>query len=306
MTDSGQDDAFRRLVQRIDPHATLLRAWSITGGVSAQVTGLEIERADGQRLKLIVRRHGNVDLTRNPHIARDEFRLLEIAHAHGLAVPRPYYVDEACDVIPTPVLVVEYIDGETEFAPADLAGYLTQMATELAKIHGVPDSPEIAFLPRQDRDFGERTAILDTSLSEDRIRDALESVRPLTTANESTLLHGDYWPGNILWRDGRLAAVIDWEDARIGDPLADLGNTRLEVLWTFGPDAMRDFTNRYLALTSPDLTNLAYWDLCAALRPCGKLAGWSLDAATEQRMRARHHDFVSAAIARLRASRGSP
>jgi aminoglycoside phosphotransferase (APT) family kinase protein len=36
-----------------------------------------------------------------------------------------------------------------------------------------------------------------------------------------SLLHGDYWPDNTLWRDGRLVCVIDWEDAALGDPLAD-------------------------------------------------------------------------------------
>jgi aminoglycoside phosphotransferase (APT) family kinase protein len=34
----------------------------------------------------------------------------------------------------------------------------------------------------------------------------------------------------VLWRDGRIVAVIDWEDAQVGDPLADLANTRLELL----------------------------------------------------------------------------
>jgi aminoglycoside phosphotransferase (APT) family kinase protein len=275
---------------------TLLRTWSLTGGVSAQVTGLEIEHPDGHDSKLIVRRHGNVDLTHNPHIARDEFRLLQIAQTHGLAAPRPHYVDESCDLFPTPVLVIDFIDGETDFAPTDFDGYLSQMATQLARIHAVPGSPDLAFLPRQDKGFGERPAMLDTSMGEDRIRDALESAWPLTQTNPSTLLHGDYWPGNILWHDGHLAAVIDWEDAHVGDPLSDLSNARLEILWAFGPDASRAFTDHYTALARRDFTNLPYWDLCASLRPCGKLRGWDLDAPTEQRMRDRHAIFTGRAI----------
>src|SRR5687768_14571600 len=112
MPDSQLDATFRQLVRRFDPHATLLRTWPLTGGISAQVTGLEIERSDRQTSKLIVRRHGNVDLSHNPHIARDEFRLLQIAQSHGLAAPKPHYVDESCDLFPTPVVVIEYIDGE--------------------------------------------------------------------------------------------------------------------------------------------------------------------------------------------------
>lgn len=38
------------------------------------------------------------------------------------------------------------------------------------------------------------------------------------------LIHGDLWPNHILWdpQTVRATAVIDWEDARLGDPAADL------------------------------------------------------------------------------------
>ncbi|ROS75515.1 aminoglycoside phosphotransferase family protein [Cellulomonas sp. PhB143] len=35
-------------------------------------------------------------------------------------------------------------------------------------------------------------------------------------------IHGDLMPGNLLVRDGRLSAVIDWGAAGVGDPAADL------------------------------------------------------------------------------------
>lgn len=35
-------------------------------------------------------------------------------------------------------------------------------------------------------------------------------------------VHGDFWPGNILVRDGRVSGVVDWEHARTsGSPLCD-------------------------------------------------------------------------------------
>ena len=37
------------------------------------------------------------------------------------------------------------------------------------------------------------------------------------------------------WCHNRIVAVIDWEDAALGDPLADVANARLEVLMHFGP-----------------------------------------------------------------------
>jgi aminoglycoside phosphotransferase (APT) family kinase protein len=40
---------------------------------------------------------------------------------------------------------------------------------------------------------------------------------------EHTLVHGDYRVGNMLLAEGDLSAVLDWELARVGDPMYDLG-----------------------------------------------------------------------------------
>ncbi|HEY7127717.1 MAG TPA: phosphotransferase [Ktedonobacterales bacterium] len=301
---SQADEQFAQVVHKMDPRSKLLRAWELKGGVSAQVTALEIERPDGQIQKLLVRRHGALDLQHNPHIAADEIKLLRLVHSAGLAVPTPQYLDESCEIFPTPYIVIEYIEGGTEFAPADLADYLLQLATHLARIHQIACSRfDLSFLPQQEhrctKKLRERPAQLDESLDEGRIRDALEAAWPVPQRNNPVLLHGDYWPGNILWSNGQLAAIIDWEDAATGDPLADLGNTRLEILWAFGSDAMQRFTQHYQSLTSMDFANLSYWDLCAALRPIANMSQWGLDDASEQRIREQHCWFTAQAFETL-------
>ena len=40
-----------------------------------------------------------------------------------------------------------------------------------------------------------------------------------------TLVHGDYWPGNLLWQRGRLTGVVDWEEPRLGDPSRDVATS---------------------------------------------------------------------------------
>jgi len=161
-----------------------------------------------------------------------------------------------------------------DFAPANLPDFILQLASHLARIHHVNSSRlDLSFLPL--RQFGLRPATAHESVEEGRIREALQSVGVLPPSNGSVLLHGDYWPGNILWRDGRLVAVIDWEDAALGDPLADLAISRLDLLLIFGLDAMNDFTRHYQSMTTIDLAHLPYWDLCAALRAAPNLAAWA-------------------------------
>jgi aminoglycoside phosphotransferase (APT) family kinase protein len=85
------------------------------------------------------------------------------------------------------------------------------------------------------------------------------------------VLHGDFWPGNVLWHGGRVSAVIDWEDAAVGDALSDVGNARLELLFFMGRRAMDAFTREYGALTGAILAGLPYWDLRAAVRKAGRM-----------------------------------
>jgi len=295
---------FEQLVQKIDPQSKLLRAWELKGGVSAQVTALEIERPDRQTQKMIVRQHGAVDLQQNPQIAADEFKLLQITRSAGLATPAPYYVDQSGDIFPTPCVVIEYIEGNTEFALDHVADFIPQFATHLARIHAVDYSNlDLSFLPKQEQKYAkkvsERPPNLDESIDEGCIRDVLESAGRLSQHNASVLLHGDFWPGNLLWKDGRLVAVIDWEDAALGDPLADVANSRLEILWAFGIDAMHSFTQQYQSIAPIDFTYLPIWDLFAALRPAFKIAEWAGDDIAEQTMRERHRFFVAQAFTNL-------
>lgn len=296
MTDAQPTEALQEVVWRVDPDARLLRARPLAGGVSAEVTALDIVRTAGQKTTLVLRRHGDADRDRNPRIARDEFALLGLVRAHGLPAPEPLAVDETGDLLPTPYLVVSYVDGAPDLAPVDASGHAAKAARWLVRIHEVGDGPGLAFLPRLDQRAGERPARPDVSLDEGRIRDALDVAGPPTRPNPPVLLHGDYWPGNLLWKDGDLVAILDWEDARVGDPLQDLGNSRLEFLWAFGVDAMEELTDRYRAATAVDATDLPLWDLRAALRPCGKLSDWGLDEATDRRMRDAHRRFVARAI----------
>jgi aminoglycoside phosphotransferase (APT) family kinase protein len=286
------------------PESTLLRAWTLNGGVSAQVTAIELQRANGQTQKLTVRQHGAADLARNPQVAADEFALLRIVHEAGVPAPAPYYLDQSGEIFETPVVVLEYIEGETVFALADALDLLPQLARHLAAIHRIDcASHAVSFLPDHAAHWaniiGHRPARLDDSLGEGRIRDALEAAWPWLQHSASGLLHGDYWPGNILWRDGQLVGIVDWEDAAIGDPLADIAISRLDLLWAFGMDAMQRFTREYDAVAPIDLASLAYWDLCAALRPAGRLSDWASDEAAEARMRERHALFVAQALEQL-------
>lgn len=290
----------KQLVQTIRPGCTLRRAWPLEGGVSAQVTAFEIEQPDGRTERLVIRRHGAIDKGHNPDIARDEFSLLAILHQAGLAVSKPVYHDSANQIFPTPYIVVEYIDGSIDIIPTDLPDALRQIAVFLARLHALDLGKHgVHFLPRREDPVDGILQHLSHTPNADRIHAALDACGPFSSMNERVLLHGDYWPGNIMWRDGRIAAVLDWEDAAIGDPLADLAGCRLELLWKFGLSAMADFTAHYTAMASIDLANLPFWELYVASGASAHMSEWGLDPATEADMHRKTNTFLERATSDL-------
>lgn len=267
-----------RLLQRIFPQARLSRAWNLAGGMSAQMTALEGKAPDGTLTRCVLRCPGGAQLIENPAAIENEYRVLQLGQALGLPIPTPLLFLPPGTEFSTACLVVEYVEGGLDFSPAHLEDYLAQMAGALAQIHAATcGKADLAFLPRQANACPEALTEIaqPADLPSGTIRAALRAFPPPTPANPLALLHGDYWPGNLLWRDGRLQAVIDWEDASLGDPLIDLGIALLEVVWMFGPPALPLFTEAYAARNQLDFGTLPYWDLCAALR-LSRLVGSSL------------------------------
>ena len=115
----NENHRFERLVQKLAPTSKLLRVWALKGGISAEMTAIEIETPDGKTKRMIVRRPSAAALKHNPQAAHDEFKLLQYLHSLGLAAPQPYHLDHTGQIFPTPALVTEYIEGAMQFAPAD-------------------------------------------------------------------------------------------------------------------------------------------------------------------------------------------
>ncbi|MEV4253635.1 phosphotransferase [Spirillospora sp. NPDC049652] len=58
-------------------------------------------------------------------------------------------------------------------------------------------------------------------------------------------LHGDYYTGNTLARDGRLVAVLDWDEAVVGAPELEVASAALE--WTDEFSASLEQRRRFVA-----------------------------------------------------------
>ncbi|MCZ6874789.1 MAG: phosphotransferase [bacterium] len=299
-------DTFDRLAQAAIPGGHLVHVWPLEGGFSAQITAMEISRPDGTTHKLIVRQYGNVDRKAITQTVRDEYKLLEFLTAQELAVPTPVYLDDHGEFLTEPCMVMKFMDGDPNFEPDDLGDYLMQMADHLSLIHKLDcASHDLSFLPSVIDHVAQLIAarggkvVAATVANLKDILVVLDKTWPPIQKNPDVLLHGDYWPGNIICQDDRLTSIIDWEAAKTGDPLADLAVSRMEVLWAFGREAMIQFTDYYVRNSNPDTTALPYWDLYMALRQANAFAGWAAGHPNECHMREGHRYIVDQAVKQL-------
>lgn len=129
--------------------------------------------------------------------------------------------------------------------PAKRAHLSRELVTTLAELHALPTAPFEAaklgrvggYLERQLRRWsGQREKFLAQGVrhlaDEPAVRAWLMATVP--TERASTLVHGDYKLDNVLVDPATadVTAVLDWEMATLGDPLADLG-----FLLAFWPDS---------------------------------------------------------------------
>jgi aminoglycoside phosphotransferase (APT) family kinase protein len=295
-----------QLVREFRPDLRLVRVWPMAFAVSSQVTGIEALGAGGLRYIFVLRQYGAANVAAMPHIADNEYRLLRLLSAACLPVPRPFLVDESGVVVPGSCLLMEFIDGERVHQPADLRSFTRQLAAALAAVHDcgialadVPFLPDVGDYVLEELGRGQHT--IDGIVPETAIRKILQANWPPPQVSEPVVLHGDYWPGNVLWHGARLVGVVDWEEAAFGDAMADLANIRLEIVWHFGTAAMDMLTDEYLARRpAAGTATLPVWDLRTALRACEfPLEMLPLPPEEIVSMRNAHREFAVAAMSQL-------
>lgn len=214
----------------------------ISGGASNEI--FEVKRGD---VRMALRRPPRkIPKGRNETMAR-EYRVLaalrgtDVPHARAIAVSDdPAVMNGAC------FYLMDYVDGWSPIAMGGKwpAPFGTDLATRPGLAYELVEA--IARLSRVDwkarglGDFGKPDGFLErqvdrwlAALAGYRIRDIpgieeaaawLRAYRP--RGYRPGILHGDYQFANVMFHHGapaRMAAIVDWEMATIGDPRLDLG-----------------------------------------------------------------------------------
>ncbi|MCC7366477.1 MAG: phosphotransferase family protein [Dehalococcoidia bacterium] len=223
------------LNEQIGGPATPIAVKKHTAGYS-NVT-LFVERGDQ---KLVLRRPPTGNLLPSAHDVGREFRFISALYGKA-RVPQPIAHCTDNDVIGAPFYVMERVIG-TEIRdripePYDNPAGRSKMAEEiidaLVEVHAVDwkaaglTAPPGSYAERQLKRWQTQWELTRARTREipglDRVSQWLHDHMP--TETEATIAHGDYKMDNVLYdlKEPKLLAILDWELATIGDPLADVG-----------------------------------------------------------------------------------
>jgi len=280
-----------------DLGARLRYDYRIIGGLGGT---MDVLRADEERV--VLKRYWLPEPAEvNP--AESEYGALTLAATHGIPVPSPLWVDRV-GLFPERAVVLSFLEGGVLLDPADPLDWASQLATALSGIHGIdPAAADPLLFPVMGHDDGHSSeaAVRQHPLGLElwsKLKHAIDSLIP----EDVVYVHHDYWPGNTLWIDEKLVAVVDWEGGSIADPALDVAYCALDLRLLGMDDAADHFVGVYQEVSGRGLANLGYWHLAALCRPMPDIAQWvpgwramGFETSSEE-ARQRHTELIAIAL----------
>ena len=198
----------------------------------------------------VLRRKPFGQLLPSAHAVDREYRLLSALYPLEFPVPEPLALCDDPDVIGAIFYVMElakgrpYADGALpDFDPATRHRMYEQLVDTLADLHTIdPVAADLGDFGKPGNYF-ERQVMRWTRQYRDSETDYIPEMERLIAFLPETLpeqsrtaiVHGDYRIDNVVFDgDGTLTAVLDWELATLGDPLADF--SYLAMQWVMPAD----------------------------------------------------------------------
>ena len=272
--------ALARLVEELAPGGRLVRTRRLRGGLGARMQVLDIERADGTRLKVSLRRFERDHASSTPDHVAHEYRILKLVEEAGIPAPRPLLLDAEGRLFGVPAMVLTYLPGRPRYASRDVSSWADQLAQALLSIHALTnDDVDLSWLFLYDREgmrdeIGRREEEAQGEPLAREVHAVLKAEIDRISWLEPTFVHDDFWPGNTVWYYGRLVGVIDWTSAEMGDPRADVSQCRADIALSLGQDEADTFLNAYQARAAQPLPDVWYFDLFRGLRALTYYEQW--------------------------------
>ncbi len=263
----------------------------IHGGASRETFRVRVRLGHGGERGLIFRRDPVSTLIETER--ETEFAAYRSFQDSDVPVPRALFLERDTQWLERPFFVMEEIEGCSagSILSADPYGAHRKAIGEqffstlgLIARRAVGGSALAAVVPdvAPDAAWAGELAKWEKVIDEDELEPqpiARAAIRWLrrhkpAPAQRLSIVHGDYRTGNFLHDGkGRIAAILDWEMAHLGDPLEDLG-WALDPLWSADREHAGGMLKRCEAITVWEMASglvaepqaLLWWSMFATLK----------------------------------------
>lgn len=264
---------------------------ALDGGTSSAVHALSVEDASGRAHSLVLRRFVRLDwLAEEPDLAEREATALGLLADGRLPTPQLVAVDQQGVAAGVPAVLMTRLPGRIEWDPPALEPFLRRLAELLPTIHATPVPADVMLPDYQPYELGMHRPPVWASRPDVWLR-AIEVLEGPAPSHERLFIHRDYHPGNVLWRREEVRGVVDWVNASIGSPWADVGHCRVNLAEPFGQPAAERFLDLYRAASGRRGEYHPYWDIVAAIG--------GLDESCDTEPSASDESFLAKAVSRL-------
>ncbi|WP_086706765.1 phosphotransferase family protein [Streptomyces antimycoticus] len=247
----------------VGPGTLVLSSRALGGGRSHANHALSLRTGAGVVHDVVIRRWArpNWRETDPDFTVEREAATLELLAAAGLRAPRLIAADAtaaACDV---PTLMMTLLPGGPPTGGVAAEPALRQLARAAVEIHsvGAPSGRRISPY-RPYHDLRAPVPPRHAAAPGDWERAfAVVAAGPPSTA--ACFIHRDFHPGNTLWRDGTLSAVVDWTNASWGHESVDVAHMRWNLAAAHDLPVADRFLEAYRAERGGGFVHDPYWDL---------------------------------------------
>ena len=206
------------------------------------------------------------------HAVSEQTWLPKLAKHLPLPIPDPIGIGKPSPIYPWPWTINRWVPGDNasidnisnmnEFAE-DLAGFLNSLRSIDASNAPSP-SPDNFYrggsLSMYDSETRECIEALSDIIDRSTAEAVWETALMSSWDHPPVWIHGDVAIGNLLVRNGKLSAVIDFGQLAAGDPACDT-----TIAWTFFSGSSRKIFQRKLNIDNDTLARGRGWGLWKAL-----------------------------------------
>ena len=285
------------MIKMLDITADLARkliAEQFSEYASEPITSVEKQGHDNRTYRL-----GNDRLIRMPteesyalKVPKEQALLPKLAPHFTISIPVPIKMGAASEDYPYPFSIYKWLPGTSinllvldndclEKLAFDLVKFLKELQS-IDNVDGLAPGQHNWWrgdhVSVYDKGTREQISALSTIINESKALDLWERACKTKWAKPPVWVHGDFAIGNMLVKDGKLSAIIDFGGMALGDPACDL-----MIAWTFLKNNARHIFIRNMALDEDTWLRAKAWALWKATFELCQIANKNSDEALIQK-----------------------